>query len=410
MPRTALLSLLGLSLAGNALLGYFVVRHAAGGAGGAGATPVAVAAPAASRSGPAPAAVAAELTRKLAGPQTPASLREIAAQLRASGLSDAVVKLVMQSLVNEELTRRQRAIFDWAAVPYWKDPRPTPEQLKAMRELQKERQALLAALDLPLSTMEEAIRRRQYGNLSEAKIAALEKIQQDYRELRQEMFESQRGGSGGRDLAAQQKLMQEEQERDIAALLTPEEKLEYELHTSNVSSQLRSQLRGVEVNEAEFRALYAAQKAYSAATAGGNATVEQREAGLGAWDAYQTAARGALGEERYRQFLVTSQLGNANAATFFSERPTITTDQIQGLARLVRAMPVEMQRELSAPGLTNEERQARLTAVTSRLRAQAVQILGEQYAQEAENARILPMLRGPGAVLPAVRLPIPGGG
>lgn len=415
MNRTALLFILGLSVAGNALLGYLVVRGSsrpvsddAAASADSSRKPLAAAAkaePAANL------AAATELTKKLAAPRTVENLREIAAQLRASGFSGALVRMVMQSLVDEELMRRQNEIFDWSAVPYWQEQRPTPEQMKAIRGFQKERRALMADLNLPLSPREEAGRRRQFGNLPDAKIAALEKIQQDYNELRQEMFESPRGGSGGRDLAAQQRLLQEEQERDIAALLSPEEKIEYELRNSSTANQVRSQLRGIAVNEQEFRDLFVAQKAFEAANPrqpGAAPTPEQREAGLGAWDAYQAAARGSLGEERYRQFLLSSQLENPNAKNFFTERPGITTEQIQAMARLSRTTGIELSREFAVAGLSNDERRARLDALAARAQAQATQILGPQLAKEAEAARLLPGPRNGNSSGSVIRLP--GGG
>lgn len=415
MNRTALLAFLVLSIAGNAALAWFVLRRAPAAAGTTTAD-AAVAAPAGAKTPAAGAATvsaaAAKLTEKLAAPRTGANIREIGAELRAAGFSDTLVKLVLQSLINEELMRRQQAIFDWSAVPYWKESRPTPEQMRAMRELQKERRTLLADAGLPLSPMEEAFRRRQYGGLSETKAAALEKIQQDYNDMRQEMFEQQqRGGpTNGRDIAAQQKMLQEEQDRDIAALLTPEEKTEYELRNSSTANQVRSQLRGLDVNEQEFRDLFAAQKAYEAANPrqmNGPASVAQLQSGLAAWEDYQRTAQNVLGADRYRDYLVNSQLGNPAAKTFFAERPGISTNQIQDLARLTKTIPIEMQ-SASAPGLSNDERRALMTAASDKLRARAVQILGTQYAQEAENAHVLQLPRTGSTAMPAVRLP--GGG
>lgn len=414
MNRSALLVLLALSVVANATLGFVALRRASVTVSATASTSTPVASGAAKESPTATdlAATAAKLSEKIAAPRSGANLREIAAELRAAGFSDQLVKTIMQSLVTEELMRRQQAIFDWSAVPYWKNLRPTPEQQRAMRDLQKERRALLAEAGLPLSPMEEGFRRRQFGGLPEAKISALEKIQQDYNDLRQEMFEqTQRSGAtGARDMAAQQKLLQDEQERDIAALLTPEEKLEYELRNSSAAGQVRSQLNGVDVSEQEFRDLFAAQKAYEAANprqAGGPQTVAQLQAGLAAWDDYQRTAQTVLGADRYREYLVSSQLGNSAAKSFFAERPGITTSQIQELARVARTVPIEMQ-QASAPGLSNDERRAQMAAATDKLRARVVQILGAQYAQEAENARVLQLPRTGGTPTPALRLP--GGG
>lgn len=417
MNRPLLLALLALSLAGNAALGLYATRAPASGSSAPAATTPAAAA-ATKSAGPAnPAAFSAKLAAQVAAARTPEDFKSLTESLRAAGLPDSVISIVMQSIIGQEFSRRRRAIFDYASVPYWKNLNQTPEQRRATRALDKEMRDTIASLGFPPHPEIAAFRHRQYGDMPETKIAAIERIQQDYSDMRQEIYEAQRGGAvRGQDLGAQIRLLEEEQRNDIAALLTPQEQLEYELRTSNASSQLRGALREVDVNEQEFRELYAAQKAYEAveqASRGRPPTLDERTAGLASWEQLQSQARGTLGDERYRQYLLSSQLNNPNARAFFNERPALTVDQMQAVARLVRSLPIEMQRETSAPGLSGADRGARVTALVDRARSQAIQILGPQHGQELLNQNLLPLPRtapGNGGIQQGVRLPIPGGG
>ncbi|HLP25224.1 MAG TPA: hypothetical protein VK477_06080 [Acidobacteriota bacterium] len=408
MNRSCLLLLLGASLVGNVSLGYFVLRSSPRISPGDGVVATASVSPSRPSTNPTTSA-ATELAKKLVEPRTVANLREIAAQLRAAGFTDSVVKMVMNALANEELMRRQPGIYDWMSAPYWKDRRPTPAQMRAMDQIQKEQRALLAEIGLPPTPAEAAERRRQYGNLSNTKIAALEKIKRDYNELRQGLFAAAPHGIvDARDIAGRQKLLEEEQERDIAALLTPEEKLELDLHTSNTANQVRGLFREIDINEQEFRSLYAAQKAYEAANprnAPHGGVPGQSEIPIAAWDAYQTNVRAALGDERYRQFLVATQLDNGGAKTFFAERPGLTVDQIQAFARLMRSVP-EAQKVAGDETLSIDERRAQADAFVNQYHAQAVRILGAQYTQEAVAAGLVAPLRGTGSKTQTV----PGGG
>lgn len=411
MNRSLLLSLLGLSLAANAGLALHSVRRATPSAG---AAPSAASSPSTASRPTATPATAPSAARALSTetPGNASDLRGVAAELRAAGLSEAMVHRVMQSLVAEEFSRRRRAIFDPLAVPYWKSPMPTAEQTKAMRAIDRERREMMDELGLGRSPDELLARRRQFGDLPETKISAIEKIQQDYNELRRDIFEQQRsGGSRGQNLSAQIKLIDDEQRRDIEALLSPAERLDYDLRSSETANRLRGQLRALDLTEQEYRALFAAQKSYDDGRGNveGPRSAEQVQGDVDRWDELQAAARGTLGDERYKQYLIGSQLAGRNAEQFFAERPAITLAQIHAIARMNASLPAEMMREVNAPGLSPEERRARAGAIAQKYQDALTQLVGAEAAKEiqARNLVSLPRNIGGGNAigLPAVRLP-----
>lgn len=407
--------LLVLSLAANGALAFLALRRpVAAGPASSVATAASGAANAATNARPASGALAAPLAERLAAARTPADFKEVVAELRAAGLPDSLLRLVVQAAVGEDFARRQRAIFDFSSVPYWREPTPTAEQTKAMRALDRERRALLADLGLSPSPFEQSVRQRQFGGLPEAKAAALEKIQQDYTDLRMELF-SQRQGPN-EDRLAQERLLREEQQRDIEALLTPAEKLEWEVRTSGAAANLRRQLREVEVTEEEFRSLFAAQRSYEQVTQPGGSfpqgvrSIDQQEAALDAWDAQQAELRRVLGDDRYRKAALQSpNVFGSRLNEFIEARPQLGSDQVAAILRLPQAISVEMARANSGPGISADERRARTAAVRDRIRAELTQLLGATTAQELIATGALPGFgRPPGATPPAVRLP--GGG
>ncbi len=407
--------LLGLSLVANAALAWLVLRRPA--AAGPSSAPTGITTAAApAKPAPTPGALSAPLVDRLAAARTPDELKGAVAELRAAGLPDSLIRMVVQAAVGEDFMRSQRAIFDISAVPYWRDPLPTPEQTKAIRALERERRALLADLGLPRSPAEEAMRQRQYATLPEAKAAALEKIQQDYNDLRQELYTAQRDRRP-EDWMAQEKLLREEQQRDIDALLTPTEKFEWELRTSNTAGAVRRQVAKVDVTEEEFRALFVAQRDYEQVAAPGGRvqgppSPEQQDRALAAWDAKQAELRRVLGDDRYREVaLATAGPGGNRMNEFFALRPEMRADQVTAVLRMAQSIPIELMRETNVPGLSADERRARAAAVQERHRADLTKVLGADAARDLIASGALPTLSRPaGAPVPGFRLPLPGGG
>jgi hypothetical protein len=412
MNRPILLAVLGLSIAGNAALGFLAMRRSAATSTGD-FSPGAANSATATRPGASASSAksTAALTHPIAAARTDDDFKSVLQSLRDAGLPEEVIRQVGYALVAQEVDRRRRAIFDFSAIPYWRRTSPSPDQQRAMRELEKSRREMIAALGLPPSAFETAAQKRQFGDLPADKLTALQRIQQDYSEMQQDLWMPPREGTAmtPEQRNAQMKLLREEQQRDIAALLSPTELQEYELRSSDTANRLRNQLRSVEVSEQEYRTLFAAQKAYDESRGpDGQRSLEQLEKDVARWDALQSTTRGALGDDRYKQYLLGSQLAGRNAEAFFAERPSITVDQIQAIARMNTSVMADLSRETNAPGLTPEERRNRAAAVAQRYQAALTQLVGPEVAKDMQARNIVSVPRNLGSgriAIPAVGLP-----
>lgn len=396
MQPRALLIGFGLSLAANAALGYFVWRRVEPDRRAMATRDVH--APKMDHAMPAATQPALrQLGERVSAARSVDDFRELADTLRAAGWSSDATTQMIRALVAQEFERRRRKVFDESKEPYWRATQLTQEQLAALRAMEREQRDFLLGINLPRTEAEIAAFRRRYGNISDTKITHLEKLFRDYNDLRQELRLSQRKADGAlsrEDSEAQNQLLNTEIERDIAALLTPEEKAEYDFRRSPELDYLRTRLGSIEVNEEEFRALYVAQKAFRATQPPGASLEPENANQLAAWSAWQEQVRATLGDERYR-LLAAAQLA-PSAPQFLAERPAITAAQVQALARLQRTAPFELQKEMLAPNLTGDERRARVETVNQRFHAQLTEILGPQYAAEALAKKVLRFLPGGG--------------
>ncbi len=89
----------------------------------------------------------------------------------------------------------------------------------------------------------------------------LRRIQQDYEEIRDTIDDSAGGVQLTSDLE-KARLLYQEQERDIAAILSPEEWTQYVLHTSPTSRKIRHAFGDAIQNENDYKKIYALQEAY----------------------------------------------------------------------------------------------------------------------------------------------------
>lgn len=93
----------------------------------------------------------------------------------------------------------------------------------------------------------------QYGSIAPDKVESLERLQNDYRDLMRSYHTGFFQLPSGRETL---EFIEGERQADLAALLTPSERFEYQLRTSNSARRLSHSLRGFDASEDEFRQLY----------------------------------------------------------------------------------------------------------------------------------------------------------
>lgn len=280
----------------------------------------------------APAATAARPFVWKNSDNSPAALRELAANLRAAGVPPSIVA----RMIGETL--RTQIFADIARLPFWQLMASSKEtrrrQSDAARELLRQQEEILGPEGAAVKTLDPTQRRLDYGDLPDDKVTALLRIQRDYDDLRGDLI----WGGGGiitrEESDARQKSMENlEKERlaDITAALTPEEFAEYERRQSPAAQRAQRSLRDLNLTEDAYRALFALEKArdpYNSGVAGSIGTVTPEKL------AYMDQVRATLGDAQANAYLKSADFYYGMVARFAEKYPTVTPAQTYELYKL----------------------------------------------------------------------------
>lgn len=217
--------------------------------------------------------------------------------------------------------------------------------------------------------------------LSPEKREALRRILQDYEDMTAQF------GANGIVLPSDRerlRLLAAEKERDLAALLSPAERLEYELRTSATAATVRARYGDGLATEEDFRKVYALQKAFDeklpAEALAGRASPELLQARAAAQRQLQDDLRAALGDKAYEALrrAADPDLRTVDALVGRLGLPPATTDQI---AATREALAAESQRISQDAALSMLERRNQIQALAQRARTELTQALGAEAAE-----------------------------
>jgi hypothetical protein len=244
-------------------------------------------------------------------------LQTLAERLRAAGFPPSVVRAVLREQISESFRARREALLPTVEEkPFWNTERGFASSASdqkfyaAVRDLSREQNKLLnEVLGENLDAANEPVsenQRRRYGDLSQEKIDLLQRVEEDYNEMRNEVNLAARGITLPED---RQKfaLLEEEKRADLAQILSPSELEDYLMRTSTTTSRLRRALSLLNATESEFRAIYAAQSAfdqkYSYQAVGINLPQELTKERDEAQKQVSAQIKSALGEQRYAEYV-----------------------------------------------------------------------------------------------------------
>ena len=400
--KTPLGWLLVLSLAGNAALAVFVFRAGAAPARATlASTPAAVATPGASTHPARPAAAAEPINWQTLKPD--ANLHTLVGNLRAAGFPPAVIRALTVQLINERLDGS-----DGDHLPFWKQNGSNSEFLAAQLKLSNQRRDLLKELlgpdARPSLALDPASRERRYGQLSDDKVDQLENMSRDYGELRAKLFAERKPGDASSIMASQQ-AVEQEQHAELATILSPAELEQYEMRTSQAANRVMTNLKGFEVNETEFAALYKAQKAYDAADplrSGTTLNAESMAQRQTMQDQLNEQARAILPDDRFYEYLKGSDPIYARNAQFLANYPTITPATAYEVTQIERSYQTAiMAASRAAAGASPADRMAQLSAARKDYQDKVSALLGPDiaaaYAQRNRPGATATVVRtGPG--------------
>jgi hypothetical protein len=183
--------------------------------------------------------------------QVATALPDLHAALVAAGWPSNLIRGVLWAKLRDKYAAELAA----TAVPprdptiWWQvpaEPAAVHQRRQRRAEVNRKIEAELAALMGDPAPPSGDVR---YNFLAADKVRALQQIERDYQELQNRSYLS------GEAAAARARLLQEERQRDIAALLTPEELREYDARFGPDADLVRMRLGMVQGTEAEYRAL-----------------------------------------------------------------------------------------------------------------------------------------------------------
>lgn len=314
---------------------------------------------------------------------TAGDLNALISRLRRAGFPAEIIRAMVQAELSSRYDTRMRAIFEPdAATPFWKLASNIygsgDNRMETYGQLQRERAKLQRELfaDPFFSTDDvTAAQRRQYGNLSRQKIDLLQRIDEDYAEMNAAL----RSATNGILLAEDREklaLLQRERRADLAAALTPQELADYEMRSSPISSTLTRQLATFNASEAEFRAIFQSQQAYSdkvsGVTLGGGSNFEERQA---AQKQLNEQLQASLGPSRYADYLRETD-STYQQLVRLVQRENLPPDTSIRAFNVRDTVAQESSRIADDPALNSDQKRAALQALAARTRTELLGMLG----------------------------------
>lgn len=314
-------------------------------------------------------------------------LKAYVAHLRAAGFPEKTIRtLVGLALAERHAERRKELESGFSETPYWRQQTwwgNEPKKQAALNQLWREHRETLDQLlgpdpDEPVQA--RSWRQRQYGGIPREKVDEIQRLQQDYGELSQEINRAAKGFLLPED---REKLafLEKEKLADLHELLTPDEFLEYQLRNSPAANQLRNDFRQIELTEEEFRALYALRAAVDEQLGNPDPFLSRKRDQAEGRDKAETQLREqyrtVLGEERYAEYL-RSREGNYEQLRRLAERlelPKETAANIHHLQKSTEQKANEIRRNSK---LKPEERNAQLSALATTVKTMVSTALGSR--------------------------------
>lgn len=399
--KSLLVPLLVLSLAGNALLALLVLRpvvSSSAGPAGHAAAPVKSSSPVAA---PPPLAAAAEKppiswqTLK-PGPD----LHTLIGNLRAAGFPPSVIRAVAVQLVSERL-----GSGGVENLPFWRQNPNNPEFVAAQQQLAVQRREMLGDLlgpdARPSALLDPVVREQRYGQLPDEKVDQLETVTRDYNELRTKLFAERKAGDMPGTAGAFAEV-EAELHAELATILSPAELEQYEMRSSPSATRLTAILKNVDVTEAEYTALFRAQKTFDAANPmrAGVMTTEAMMQQTTALGQLNEQARTVLPDDRFYEYLKGADLGYASIAQFTAKHPAITPAMTFDLSKIEKDFQLTSMAfsVVASAGPPSLERTAQFMAARKEYEARINTLLGPEngaaYVQRNRGGRIT--TSGPG--------------
>ena len=254
--------------------------------------------------------------------------------------------------------------------------------------------AMLAAFgdDLGIGGLDS----RRIDFLPAEKRDSLRRVLSDYDDLMTKF-----GAQGGITLASDReklKLLRAERDRDVAALLTPDELAEYQMRSSPATDTIRNRYGDAITSEDQFKKIYELQKAFDekfpVENFNGRVTPEAMKARSEAALQFQADLRAAVGDDAYAALKRAgdTDLRTVDALVSRLNLPADTTDRIAAARETYAA---ESQRIMADTSTPFPQRRDQVQALATRAKSELTNALGAEAADAyAQRSQWVSMLQG----------------
>ena len=368
MKTSALTSVvLAFSLAANALLAWLLFARAP--------EPPWPASAVTARSHPTASAPATTSSSAHPAPDAHTALRN---RLLALGFPVEAVRAAVRAVTEAPRRARDRALrAATPPLPWWQGfngYRVTPEQEAELRDLRTAEREEMTRLFGRAGAL-TAAEIEPYLFFPADRAAALAALERDYTDLRFQLNQSVTGDPSA--AAERRRVLENEHDRDLAALLTPEERTALELRTSTTAHRLATRLACFDGTDAEFRAIYDLQKAFDEKFPAPGLTVvlTGNEPRTLAETKLQSDLRAALGDDRYAAWQL-AQREDYRALADLQRRFALPSATVATLTQLPVDTSAAAARIASDAGLDPQQKAEALKTLGNDIRAQVRTALG----------------------------------
>ncbi len=294
--------------------------------------------------------------------------------LRAFGCPEETIRdMVAMDIAKLYAEKRAEARRNGKPYRFWvEEPKGDIEVERKVVELEKEEHNLIRTL---LGTELHAIRAKYWENeyqqpqldfLPDSKRAQVVEWNTKYDALENAIYLRAKNGLSEEDIQHIAQI-QDQREKELAGILTPEEIEAYEMRHSATAESLRAQLMGFQPTEEEFQKLFRIQKEFEKMIPKGAVKeYSEPEIATGAQEkaqqAYYTAVREVLGDTRFAEFQRAHD-PDYQALVQVAQRFQLPEDVSMNVYDL--KMQAEQQKMVvdSNPNLSSEQRRAALDAI-----------------------------------------------
>jgi hypothetical protein len=320
-------------------------------------------------------------------------------ELRGLGLPEDVVRAVVAVRIGSRSEARWREINEArrqaaAQRPYWQaKPRSgmsgflTADQWGEMNALQREERKQTRQI---LGTDDENIDYLQirYAHLPAEKAEQLSEIESDYYQMRRKVEEEMAGFRMPGDTDTL-KLLAEERKRDVAALLTPEEKMANDLRNGSAAYSLQRAFGGFGGTEEEYKTIFALQQGLEekfplGARDGVTDTGDFWRARDAAQREVDAQIREALGEARYAEY-VRGQRRDYQTLLAAAERFNLGAETVAQTYQVRDGAASEAKRISDDRGLSTEQKSEAYAALAEQAMGQIRAALGDDVGDAYIN-------------------------